>query len=343
MDDTIIIGDEDKMAKAKAKGKPKEIELTDQQLEYLSDVEQVRQEIQYQRSLIAAPSEHNKETYTLHISSEHADEYSTDANGNKVSSGFKLNLDGNIIKNEGGAAGSRMVIQLTSAEIPNTWYNIDSYNNKFEFVDNTIAILLGPPGTTFQLVQYEIPPGHYTEESLALALQLVINTNTQIITTYSVDYDDTTHSFLIVGDNAVAFYFRFNFDINNSIFNLLGFQKQQYDSVVYGSVHTKQLMGSYQATQLTTAENVYVTTSLNIKNVYHPKTSGVSNVLAKIPVKNDKKSILHYEQTVSHTSKVDEAQISFLVLKLVNDSGNLLNLNGHHWTCTIIITVYPLI
>jgi hypothetical protein len=279
-------------------------------------------------------TEHAKIRYTLHLSSEHADEYLQDQSG-PTTSGYRVNLEGSILKDGPGFENSRMNIQLTHAEIPNTWYNIDANNNQFLFYDNEVF----PP--TFNTPSlYLLKDGHYDNNTLATSLQTLLNANTKIGATYIVQYDEAAHSYLIEGQHTVNFNFTLSFVSNKSVAFPLGFERKEYNSFTYG---TNQLIISPNSTQLSRAESVYVTTSLNIKNVYHPRTSGVSNVLAKIPVKIDKKQILYFEQSLDHALTIEEDQVSFLQLELVNEYGDLINLNGHHWTCTVILTIYPIV
>lgn len=334
----IVITDE----KTKNKNK-KEPEFSPAQLDYLERVKEVEAILQRERQLQGAEHrEYNKESFILHLSSEHADEYIKDANGDNLTSGYKINLEDTMIRQAGGGLnGSRMEVALTEAQIPNTWYNIDDRNNFFNFRDNETDDITF---TNNDNVPIFIPPGHYTHDTLASQLQIILNINTQVTgATYEVFYDDATHKFSFIGLSAnLPFYLVFDIDtftIENTASHILGFGRGIATSNNNGGAQSYLLSSS--STRLISVENIYVTTSLSTRNVYHPRTSSVSNVLAKIPVKVDKREILHYEKTNEHFNRVDEFQISFLILKLVDENGNLLDLNSHNWNCTIKINIYP--
>jgi len=314
----------------KSKNKPPK--LTDEQIEYLEEVQRTEQQLQqFRQQKSISHIDYNKTTFTLHLNSQHADSYIKDQFGNKLTSGYTINIEDTIATRN----IERMEIGITHAEIPKTWYNIDIYNNTFQFVDN----LVFPP--TFNLYKnITIKSGHYTFQSLSNTLSNLLTLNSNIGSTYTVIYDDSTHTFLFTGSNTGAFIFSFNFNVSDSAFRELGFNGTIYNSITYG---TEQLIESVVSTQLFTNESVYIVTNLNTKNIYHPRTSSLSNILAKIPVNVESKSILYYEQSIDQMSRIDEYVIDTLTLELVDEFGRYLNLNSHHWSVTMKIITYPVI
>lgn len=273
------------------------------------------------------------EQFILHLDSNYASVYLKDDDGEFVTSGCIFDLSEPIRTKMGDQSGySRMEISLTHAEIPCTWYNIDDQTNKIRFVDNTVF-----PGTFYLPKIIEIPKGHYDEASLRSTLEQLLNLNTNIGATYTVEYSAATHKYTFIGSLGVPFIWSMNFNINDSAYQSLGFVNSNYDSITVG---TTQVIKSIFSTQLIRAENIYITSSLNTSNVYHPRGNH-GNVLAKIPVKVDKKAILYYERSIEQATEITAFSISQLTLRLVDVNGLLFDLNGHHWSCTLHVTVYP--
>ncbi len=111
-------------------------------------------------------------------------------------------------------------VKLFSAQIPMTWKNIvaDSFlitelNNKFQLIRNCVVYPLS------------ITPNTYSIDGLDTALTNALNSTTPP-TPYNVVYNSTANTFTISNTNE----FQLNFNVTDSIYQELGFNKTLYPS-----------------------------------------------------------------------------------------------------------------
>lgn len=219
-------------------------------------------------------------------------------------------------------------VKLTRATIPFTWYNIASTNNTFA--------LIIPPGPT---VDISLPPGNYTNSSLATELQTELLSNGL---TATVTYNPSTLTYTITS----ATPFQLSFATLNSIALQMGFTPQSTTSV--GTSFT-----SPNASQLSNYYEIFICSDLvgGIDNGYttlSPGSASNKQVLAIIPINPNLTpgSLLEFNTPDNEPSfpitqsnwgqnTTSPRTIHFF---LQFPDGTSISLNGNFWTA--VLTFY---
>lgn len=187
--------------------------------------------------------------------------------------------------------------------LTNSFYNIRSGNNKFQ-VDST---------------NIEIEPGNYNINQLVSAIKTVV---------------DQTHSHLTFTYNSITSKLKIhhnsgqtntiNFNVNNSINEILGFEKQSYS--LTGNVD----LFSPNICNIGTPQALYLLSSVSNNNLqsddFHHLSQ--SNILCKIPVLAPNFSNLYYHSSGNdnYRQKID-VTIDTVIFSIVDQHFNKVDLN----------------
>ena len=203
---------------------------------------------------------------------------------------------------------------LKYAQIPNTMYNINSYNNTLNF-PNTLS---GNP-------IYTIPIGQYTIQALITAIQGLITglTITQSPLTSKLTFTMVGGTFTIIPNTTI-----------NPIAYVLGFETQQTLLTTYTCESIPDLGG---------LDNVYIGSQALSNHVSMiTNTNQRQNVFCNVPIDVaygftktlDEDSYDTLDFTEFHTHK----NISSIDITLFDERNNVVDLNGAEWV--LIFRVY---
>lgn len=101
-------------------------------------------------------------------------------------------------------------LSIRKIVVPLTWYQINQYNNRFDFNDGTLRPIT-------------IPDGVYTASSLAAEIQSQMNASPSALT-FTVVFNNITKK-ITFSETSGPTGFVLDFDINNSLYEIVGFAK----------------------------------------------------------------------------------------------------------------------
>ena len=211
------------------------------------------------------------------------------------------------------ASGEGMLVSLSSASVPYSFYNVRAGINDLLHYNGTLSIA--------------VPPGNYSANQLAKKVVSLFAGETPSITA-TATYDKVTQKFTFTSPAPLTFHFEE--DKINSIKNELGFVGFSGTASVLPvsglsnvSTSVADLNGSVHA--------IYVRTNLATKSVMESQTGGVSDILAKIDINTDPGGVITLDPNqVSHESLIHTASIKHVEIRITDERNRLLDLNGLH-------------
>ena len=198
-------------------------------------------------------------------------------------------------------------VSVVSANIPYSFYSINSNNNLFSYTINNVVYSLN------------ITAGNYN----ALSLVSFLNSNLQI--GFSCSYNTITNKITFTHTNS-----EFTINTNSTCLAILGITKTFTSS-------SKTLTGD-TCMNLQTVQTIYMLTNLNVGNMCLCNINR-SNVLVSIPVTGHPNSNIVYFNQNNFRNNMYSNIINFINIKLVDQVHNALDMNGLHWTVTIQLDI----
>ena len=210
------------------------------------------------------------------------------------------------------------LISVNTAEIPTSWYNVNSTNNIFTFTVN---------GATYSIT---LRVGNYNAFQIADRLRYPNNGTFQLYTTYDSN------------SNKMFFSFYFSHTINNSVYmtNNMPFcglsgSKVKANS---GTNHYVNLV-SDMLVDCTGPKCLYV----RMNNIHTPSFDSFhkvsSNILAKIPIDKGPNDTISYTLNNNFQAKVNLRTLSQFEIEITFDDNTPVNFNGCDWTLTLQVDV----
>ena len=206
---------------------------------------------------------------------------------------------------------SKMSISCQTASIPYSFYNCDDFNNKLSFIQNSI---------TYNVL---IPQGNYNVNTLITALKILLGVNFNII----YNSLDNTYTFT----NSL-----YNFTLlkTSSCFEMLGFKT---------GINITSVSKSLKSTlsiNLFTIRNIYVSSNNFILNNVNNSTPNNSSILCSIPIQSSSGSIITYSNIYNVYNEVHNvSNLTLLHIKLTDQDGDLIDLNGCHFSITLQLDI----
>ena len=208
-------------------------------------------------------------------------------------------------------------LSVLHAVIPYSFYNVDNTNNVL-YIQQTTGV------STYIYQTIIIPSGNYN----AYQLQQFLNTNISNTTT---TYNVITNKFTFVNS-----LYNFYIDVNiSTCLNLLGFTV----SNTYTTSLLKTLT-SNNCVNLLTKMCVCIVSEFNSLS-FNNSNPYSSNVLCSIPINTPPYSLINYQNNSNHRINTYNNNINSINIKLIDQQGNLLNLNGGYFSLTLMISSIP--
>ena len=256
------------------------------------------------------------ETIEIYLNSKFANKYIDNLTSNCV---FYLpNIELN--KNE------KAFINLKSCVIPFSWYNVNKTNN---VLDIRIANLR--PYTI------EIPFGNYNINQLIAYLQLqfllFVGNDKYLTITYSSQTNKLTFTHT---------YHTFKLEYSSTCFELLGFVFDNDTDYIGTNISgTKHELISVYSINLFVIRTIYLASDNFILNNINANNPNSSNILCSISVSGNPNSIIHYnnesKHLIHHLNNINQLQI-----KLLDQDGDAIELNGCHFDVTLELIIQSL-
>jgi hypothetical protein len=241
----------------------------------------------------------NQETIQIFLNSKKANKYLDGFTSNCV-----FNLPMIVLPRK-----TKISVSVQSATIPYSWYNVDYFNNKLVYNVN------GGSDITI-----EIPQGNYNTNTLR-------NYLLSVMTGFSITYSSLDNSFTFTHSTN-----NFEFKDNSTCMECLGFD----ENIPHSS--TSRILKSTNSINLFTIRNIYIqSNNLSLNNINHA-TPTLANILASIPLTSGANSVITYSNVNNVKTTVNDIKnFSILQIALTDQDGDILDLNGCHWSLTLQI------
>ena len=207
---------------------------------------------------------------------------------------------------------SKINISVQTASIPSSFYNCDDFNNKFDVIVNGVP------------QNYIIPQGNYNINTLIIQLKSFLGTN------FTIVYNNL--------DNTITFtnsLYDFQFLNTSSCFEMLGFT----DNITVSSI--SKVLKSTISINLFTIRNILISSNNFILNNVNSTKPNDSSILCSIPINSSPGSIISYTNNFNVSNDVyNTTNLTLLHLKLTDQDGTILDLNGCHFSLTLQLDIY---
>ena len=205
----------------------------------------------------------------------------------------------------------KVYASVQNAIIPYSFYNVNSNNNTLMYTIN------GGSVQTLNITQ-----GNYNVNTLITAI-------TSAIPAFTITYSNSTN-FLTFTHST----YDFTFESESTCFELLGFP----DGETYSS--TSQILTSSISLNMFTTRNIYVASDNFQLNNVNNSTPKKSNILCSIPIDTNHHSMIAYSNVFGIENLIYHAHnLTNLHVKLTDQDDNVLDLNGCHWSMTLLLSI----
>jgi len=247
---------------------------------------------------------------------------STAINDNNNSGRFNLFED--IIADDDEVLG----VELVSATIPNSFYNLSNNNS-----NNTITFKEGANAYT----TLTIPSGSYDILELSDKLKTLLEAQSTTwgnSYTYTFSYDKINNLLTITnsGNDAI-----FDFTTNTTCRRFLGFTSS------IQTINSADGITSDRAVDITDTRNSIYIRLPNLSNskVIESNSGKYSNVVAQIPVELSRNSFFTYDPPTKFVCELVQKQINSIDINITyQEETNPVNFERADWECNLIISFF---
>ena len=241
------------------------------------------------------------ESIQVHLNSKYASSYN---NGNLSDCTF-------ILPYVEIPSQRHIYLSVVHAVIPYSMYNIDSTNNLLSYSVNG--------GISTNLY---ITAGNYTSS------QLVAFMNSQM-TNFVVTYSSITNTFSWTHST-----YNFIFNTNSTCFDLIGFSLTSNLSSSSRTITSPYCVNMARFQCICIGSNVQ-TSSMNL----NPNQSNCRSIIASIPLDNQPFSSIIYKNENQFKVNLYSNNLTNINIKLMDQDGNMLNLNGKYFSLTLQLDI----
>ena len=206
---------------------------------------------------------------------------------------------------------TKVSVSCQSASIPYSFYNCDDFNSKIVYIENSITY-----------TKY-IPQGNYNVLTLISALKILLGSN------FNITYNSLDNSYTFTNS-----LYEFQFLSSSLCFEILGLKSgSSYSSV------SKSLKSNISI-NLFTIRNIYISSNNFILNNVNSSTPNNSSILCSIPITTSQGSIISYSNIYNVSNELHHTNnLNLLHIKLTDQDGDLLDLNGCHFSLTLQLDI----
>ena len=207
---------------------------------------------------------------------------------------------------------SKVSVSVQTASIPYSFYNCDDFNSKLSYIENSITY------------NKFIPQGNYNVNTLIVALKLLMGAN------FNIAYNNVDNSYTFTNT-----LYDFQLLASSTCFEMLGFK----DNITYVSV--SKSLKSVIAINLFTIRNIYISSNNFMLNNVNSTTPNNSSILCSVPIQSGSGSVISYSNIFNVYNEVHNVNnLTLLHIKLTDQDGAVLDLNGCHFSLTLQIDIY---
>lgn len=203
-----------------------------------------------------------------------------------------------------------ITISVLSAQLPYSFYNINNTNNKLVYKINEIV------NTVYFTVS------NYNVNSLKDHIVTLLGSDFNII------YSASANKFTISNTS-----FDFTLLESSNCFELLGLSESDHTSI-------SRILISDLVCNLFTIRNIQIASENFILNNIDSFNPNNSNILASIPINTIYNGIIGYNNDHNVYSEINSVNnLTQLHIKLTDQDGDLIDLNGTHFSITLLLTI----
>lgn len=220
----------------------------------------------------------------------------------------------------------QVYVSIRNATIPFSWYNVNETNN---------ILNLTIDGSSYSITLTE---GNYNVNTLAIEFKSQID-DIQFQHGHNADI---TITYLVKTNKFYFFHSHhdFSFLSTSTCFELLGFEDgQTYLSTPLPFQTQKEELTSTIGVNLFVVRQIYITSDNFILNNINVATPTNANIIASVPVLGNPNSVINYENTSARHLIHHLNNINNLHIRLEDQKGQLLLLNGVNWSITLELTI----
>lgn len=233
-------------------------------------------------------------------------------NNSSFLSDVQFNFTG-LIKDDPEIIESR--IQIQSAQIPFSFYNINVYNNILKYSINGLSTIY-----TITLTR-----GNYNANTLITELQnkFIANSHTDITIAISsitgcLTITKTTGSLILLFTGS-------------TVLKVLGFLTTQNYNSILGIINSPFPLNLLGTLKLRIASDTLQTNNLD------SSVGGNFNILATIPIESSNFGVILFDNIANTQSLLDNKYLDSFDIKIIDDDNNLINFNNISWSLSLLI------
>jgi hypothetical protein len=254
---------------------------------------------------------------TIYISSRNADKYNV------------LNTDLSIILRDAIGCGMNqsLLLSIRSATIPYSWYNFNELNNKIRY---------GPASDTSEFYEITIRRGNYSAYQLAheIASRIFAQSHDTIKITYSMIRNTFTYT---IPYSATSRALKFYWSQSTASYNLGEFEDSPANDRVFNVGTSYE---SFEQLQLFPISNIYVRSDI-VSGTGVNNEGIATNILEVIPISSPPFGVIYFRNDTGYKLLIQNKLIDSMRIRLEDQDGNLIDLNGKHWQMAVQIdTIY---
>ena len=213
------------------------------------------------------------------------------------------------------------LVSLYSCVVPYSFYNIrENINDRipYRLVAND------------NLDSLKIPKGNYTITTLATAIKVLLD---GIVggNTYTITYDRTTMKYKY-NSTSQLIYFDFN-SFTDTAHIEMGFGQNE----ITPDTGISNLISSNVPDVNGNTHQIQIRTNLSTKGCIDSISKSYSTILGSIPIDVNFGGVIFAKPNSLHKIKITSKNINSLTIRITDDRGRPLNLNGLNFTCAIMI------
>ena len=236
----------------------------------------------------------------------------------------RFNLFSNILAED----NEILTVELVSATIPNSFYNLsnNNTNNKIKFKEGANAY-----------VELTIPSGSYNILELGVELKKLLEAQSTTWGnnyTYTFAYEEINNLLTITNSGNDA---TFDFTSDNTCRRFLGFTSS------IQTINSSDGITSNRAVDITDTRNsIFIRLpNLNNNKVIESNNGKFSNVIAQVPVELSRNTFFTFEPPQSFKCELSQKQINSIdILITYQDETNNVNFERADWEINLLISFF---
>ena len=246
--------------------------------------------------------------------------------GNFNNSG-RFNLFENIIAEE----DEILAVELVSATIPNSFYNLSNNNS-----NNTLTF----SETGFGEATITIPSGSYNileiTEKIKTLMEAESSANMNGLT-YTFSYDEINNLLTITNSNPTVKNTTFNFTTNTSCRRFLGFSSNSF------TINSTNGITSDRAVDITDTRNSIFIRLPNLSNnkIVESSSGKYSNIIAQVPVVLSRNTFFTFDPPTTFKCELAQKQINSIdILITYQEETNGVNFENADWEINLMVSFF---